>query len=532
MDDPHSKTIFDALTRALQPEHDEHDGNDAQIDPTLDDVDLTPELTHTFQPQLLPHLDPTNPVSLEDNSVSLTSDVGHTLEATIVETSGEKDADEMKDWTQDQLKAEVLRLRQQVSSSKHQSASKSKKKEGKKQSGKRSKSRAGKERDLETGKRVEKSRKTELGKAVRSKISSLLGIGPTDPLPPYSADGSLVPNWYAGANDPVNVVFEDRVTSEVLEELHGGIWPRVPNEDMTQEVVQAVTRTALFNLSKRYLAENDQEHQARKEKYAKTRRRWARKDLKQKRRSKASTDPTCSEIVPSSALHMDYMSSEYSSAGEDSEPTSSTYPSEIRQMGEGSSNGSMIKREVRAGKWRDELLIAAQETGSKAGWAEGQGEKVLEVRTPIWRSEQLNNLYARLDIISSQQATARTQSNTLLTRPGHVAPSHRRFVLPPDVRRKGKMPRQVGEAWMWASGQTGVWPNGREGEMIGESSTTIGENIVRIEENDEQERRRGDTSEGGIKREEDEGRVEVDDDMDWDGDTGRLIMTIKGMPVA
>jgi hypothetical protein len=83
-----------------------------------------------------------------------------------------------------------------------------------------------------------------------------------------------------------------------------------------------------------------------------------------------------------------------------------------------------------------------------------------------------------------------SQSVLASVKPGHVAPSHRRFTLPPSLRRKGRLPRGLirGEkqdggdsgqvtaeisdvpsvaaaaprgrqyGWMWSAGRVGVWP--------------------------------------------------------------------------
>lgn len=144
------------------------------------------------------------------------------------------------------------------------------------------------------------------------------------------------------------------------------------------------------------------------------------------------------------------MSSEYSSAGEDDEPLSAT--------------------ERRRTHWIDMLRSQTSEARpGKGGWAEGQAEKVLEVRTPTWRSSRLDDLYRRLDSISAQQAALRatpaaqqaasSPGSKANLRLGHVAPSHKRFTLPPHLQRTGHLPRDTGEPWMWASGEVGVWPD-------------------------------------------------------------------------
>lgn len=167
-------------------------------------------------------------------------------------------------------------------------------------------------------------------------------------------------------------------------------------------------------------------------------------------------DPSFGSVLPPSALHIDYMSSEYSSAGED----------------EGDEQSAS-----RRGHWLDVLRSHSPEPQKpgKGGWAEGVDQKVLEVRTPTWRSQRLNELYQRLDMISAAQAAMRAQpASHQPTSPGskpplrlgHVAPSHKRFTMPSSLMRRGHLPRDLGEGWMWASGVAGVWPErGRSGEF-------------------------------------------------------------------
>lgn len=148
------------------------------------------------------------------------------------------------------------------------------------------------------------------------------------------------------------------------------------------------------------------------------------------------------------------MSSEYSSAGEDEDEDE--YLSEHRRA-----------------HWFEMLQSRSHDdsTGKsgKGGWAEGVSEKVLEVRTPTWRSPRLDQIYRRLDTISAGQAALRATPAAQQaasgkagtgTRLGHVAPSHQRFTLPPELMRRGHAPRDPGEAWMWASGNVGVWREG------------------------------------------------------------------------
>lgn len=144
------------------------------------------------------------------------------------------------------------------------------------------------------------------------------------------------------------------------------------------------------------------------------------------------------------------MSSEYSSAGEDEAESD---PLAAQRQSEWMATLNSVEPDQRSGK---------------GGWAEGVSEKVLEVRTPTWRSARLDELYRRLDHISSAQAALRATpaSQQALVpskagsnpRLGHVAPSHKRFTLPPRLMRRGHGPRDTGEDWMWATGKAGVWP--------------------------------------------------------------------------
>lgn len=148
------------------------------------------------------------------------------------------------------------------------------------------------------------------------------------------------------------------------------------------------------------------------------------------------------------------MSSEYSSAGEDADDDD--------ELGE-----------HRRAHWFEMLQSRSPGDTSgksgKGGWAEGVSEKVLEVRTPTWRSPRLDQIYRRLDTISAAQAAMRATPAAQQaasgkagtgTRLGHVAPSHQRFTLPPELMRRGRAPRDPGEPWMWVSGEVGVWREG------------------------------------------------------------------------
>lgn len=81
--------------------------------------------------------------------------------------------------------------------------------------------------------------------------------------------------------------------------------------------------------------------------------------------------------MPPHALHFDYMSSEYSSGGEDSEA-------------EGDEPDLQRKRQQRMSEWTAATAKAAEtQSVDKKGWPEGFGPKVLEVRTPAWRPAQV-----------------------------------------------------------------------------------------------------------------------------------------------
>lgn len=95
---------------------------------------------------------------------------------------------------------------------------------------------------------------------------------------------------------------------------------------------------------------------------------------KQKKRAKAAADPACTDTVPPVALHIDYMSSECSTQGEDSDP-------------EGTDE---YTKAARARRWTEQIATKAAEAPAEQiegkVWGKAQGEKVLEIRTPRWRS--------------------------------------------------------------------------------------------------------------------------------------------------
>ncbi|WVO18616.1 hypothetical protein L204_106335 [Cryptococcus depauperatus] len=328
-------------------------------------------------------------------------------------------------------------------------------------------------RNIVTGKRLEKERRPELAKAIRNKMRAAVGMefnnsvvsAPTNDFSNGEAklySPYFVPNWRKML-DSDNLGWLEKLVEEFKQEANMGLHPRVAETDLDLEIIRPAAYTAFTNLCKRYINENSADGAERRERYIKKRRRWARKDLKQKRRARSAGSPSLGISLPPSALHIDYMSSEYSSAGED-EPESSP---------------DIVYTQKR--KWKemyDELTKELADS-NKSGWAAGLSAKVLEVRKPRWRSQQLNDIYTRLDVYADALANTRStgtygislSSTTIAPRAGHVAPSHKRFILPPEIARRGKAPRDLGEGWMWASGVAGVWPT----EVKGVTETMTGE---------------------------------------------------------
>ncbi len=63
---------------------------------------------------------------------------------------------------------------------------------------------------------------------------------------------------------------------------------------------------------------------------------------------------------------------------------------------------------VRKERWETMLSARKDESGGgKGGWAEGLAEKVLEVRTPRWRSEAVSPAISLLGLIGRQGSWAR-----------------------------------------------------------------------------------------------------------------------------
>ncbi|OWZ28302.1 hypothetical protein C349_06625 [Cryptococcus neoformans var. grubii Br795] len=364
-------------------------------------------------------------------------------------------------------------------------------------------------RHTETGKRLEKERRTELAKVIRNKMRSLVGMEfNNSPVPQPTVSLSdeergftpFVPEW-RNMLDEDNLAWVDKISKSVQDEATNGLYPKVPDTDLVPEIIHGVACTAFANLCKRFINENSSDGADKRERYIKKRRRWARKDLKQKRRSRSAASPSISvslpASLPASALHIDYMSSEYSSSGDD-EP--GVHP-HIRMM--------------QKDKWREAVEEAQRDarvaagTG-RGGWKAGQGPKVLEVRKPKWRSQQLNEIYARLDAHADAYADTRatgtrpassSQSTSAAPRAGHVAPSHNRFCLPPELARRGKAPRDLGEGWMWVTGVVGVWPEetGLELQMeAGGAGGQVGDMVgVGVDDAEREQGQNGEAAVGG-----------------------------------
>ena len=106
-------------------------------------------------------------------------------------------------------------------------------------------------------------------------------------------------------------------------------------------------------------------------------------------------DPAFSPTLPISALHLDYMSSEYSSAGEDTDDEARNAKGSQKAVTPDTAvNPEIAKKKGKRGNRWVEMLLDRQatdsavenDTATKKGWNEGVTEKVLEVRTPRWRS--------------------------------------------------------------------------------------------------------------------------------------------------
>jgi hypothetical protein len=116
---------------------------------------------------------------------------------------------------------------------------------------------------------------------------------------------------------------------------------------------------------------------------------------KQERRARARgvIDPSHPDwVIPQETIRFDYQSSEYSSPGPDSSEEEGETKAEAK-----------VRRGIKEGKRReiwDSMRQPLANTsgngssenekpGGQYGWAPGLGSKVLEVRTPSWRSEKV-----------------------------------------------------------------------------------------------------------------------------------------------
>lgn len=122
---------------------------------------------------------------------------------------------------------------------------------------------------------------------------------------------------------------------------------------------------------------------------------------KQERRAKARAGLDPSHPLASmdqDALHFDYQSSECSSAGEDSSDDD----------GDEGYHAEKVRRRAEAWANARETAGAGPSRGSAAGagvgeygWASGLGAKVLEIRTPSWRSSQVSPLSIHPSLLHS-----------------------------------------------------------------------------------------------------------------------------------
>lgn len=103
-------------------------------------------------------------------------------------------------------------------------------------------------RDSGTGKRVERGRRVELGRAIRTKMRYAMNIGLDDDLPQPTAitlpdaspdHGYWVPNWSAGVSDGHNAQWLDRVCAVFIAEARSlQAWNKVPAEDLADDIVK------------------------------------------------------------------------------------------------------------------------------------------------------------------------------------------------------------------------------------------------------------------------------------------------------
>ncbi|KAJ9099783.1 hypothetical protein QFC21_003781 [Naganishia friedmannii] len=259
----------------------------------------------------------------------------------------------------------------------------------------------------ETGKRIaSKDRMDQLSKLIRGKMREAWRIGEDEILPGPEKVGL---EWHKGSRDPQNIKyirqFHETIALTVHRELCNDPTIAVPANQRTLEAAQTAANVSFNNFCKRYAYQNDERWKAKSARDAKRGRRWARKDLKQKKRMKATS--RYDEVLPQQILRMEYMSSEDSSEGEDSG--------------------------LAPGTWQ----FYADMTGRVDA-----DEKVVEVKTPHWRSAHLQGIYDRLDEIAvSQKAENKAK--------GYTQVPLRRFKL--GTLRPKNPPRNA-EPWMFVDG--------------------------------------------------------------------------------
>ncbi|KAL7414578.1 hypothetical protein BDY24DRAFT_385705 [Mrakia frigida] len=300
-----------------------------------------------------------------------------------------------------------------------------------------------------TGKKESAGRKLALNKSIRAKMRQLMGIEDKDPLPDPDVPGFderdgttplMRPNWRVSITNGFNKKILDQVVNEVIEEAWASLHqperrlPRtdIPEADLDKGVVLKAAKTTFINFGKKFNSETDPSKKDHVERDTKRRRRWARKDLKQKRRLKAASDPDYTSHTYPNLLRIDYMSSEYSSEGE-GEGGEKRMEEGLWDLIAGKEKKSTTTTGGGEGAGGEEAEGSGTggATGTKGGKGKGRGrgkigdeKKVLEVRTPRWRSEDLNAVYTDLDRISACQL--KVSKGKI-----HNIPSHTRFKLNP-----------------------------------------------------------------------------------------------------
>ncbi|GHJ89716.1 hypothetical protein NliqN6_6118 [Naganishia liquefaciens] len=255
----------------------------------------------------------------------------------------------------------------------------------------------------ETGKRMMmKDRMDQLARLIRNKMRSVWGVAEDEPLPGPEKGG---PDWSKGSKHPDNVKFQEEIAGAVFHQLLTDRTIVIPESQRNLQAAKLAATVSFNNFCKRYAYQTDERWKAKSARDAKRGRRWARKDLKQKKRLRASA--RLEQQIPQQILRMEYMSSEDSSEGEDSG--------------------------LQEGTWQ----LFADLTGRASA-----DEKVVEVKTPRWRSAQLQGIYDRLDEIAATQ-TLETKGK------GYSHVPLRRFKLD-ELRPKN--PPKTAETWMFVDG--------------------------------------------------------------------------------